>query len=130
MTGKLAVLFVDDDDGVRDVAELSLELDENITVRVAESGRAAIALLLGGDWRPDVILLDVMMPDMDGPAVLGELRRYPQFAGIPVIFVTGRAGMAEGAAYAELGAIGLVAKPFQPIALAPEIRRILAQPSG
>jgi len=130
MTGKLAVLYVDDDEGVRDVAELSLELDENVSVQVAESGRAAMARLLSGDCRPDVILLDVIMPDMDGPAVLRELRRYPQFSGIPVIFVTARAGMAEAAAYRELGAIGLVAKPFQPIALAPEVRRILAQQSG
>jgi CheY-like chemotaxis protein len=126
MLQKLTVLYVDDDDDVRDVAELSLELDEDITVRVAESGGAAIEMLLAGKRRFDVILLDVMMPGMDGPAVLMELRRHPQFGDIPVVFVTARAELREVAAYRELDVIGLITKPFDPLALAPEVRRILA----
>jgi CheY-like chemotaxis protein len=127
MLENLSVLYVDDDDDIREVAELSLQFDEQVTVRVADSGRAAIDFLLGGEAAIDVILLDVMMPEMDGPAVLKELRRHSRFAGVPVIFVTARAEIREVAAYRELDVIGLITKPFDPLALAADVRRILAQ---
>lgn len=126
----LKVLYVDDDLDLRDVAEMSLQLDEAIVVQVAASGAAALALLDGGGFVPDVIMLDVMMPAMDGPAVLQALRARPAVADIPVIFITARTQPREVDAYRALGITGLITKPFDPLALAPEVRRIVAEAAG
>lgn len=124
---KLNVLYVEDDRDLRDVGELSLGLDEDIAVQTAESGVAALALLDNGEYRPDVVLLDVMMPVMDGPAVLAALRARPAHQRTPVIFITARTQSHEVSAYQQLGIAGLITKPFDPLALAPEVRRILAR---
>jgi CheY-like chemotaxis protein len=80
---------------------------------------------------PSVILLDVMMPVMDGPATLGHLRRNPQTMGIPVLFMTARAQTREVQHFISLGAQGVVAKPFDPLTLAPLVRsHMLAAPVG
>eukprot|EP01037_Dinobryon_pediforme_P029205 gene29205-32762_t len=80
MTGRLSLLYVDDDPDIRTIVELALELDPAITARTAASGRAAIASLVVTEWTPDAIVLDVMMPDMTGPETLAALRRNPRLA--------------------------------------------------
>ncbi|QYU70567.1 response regulator [Leptolyngbya sp. 15MV] len=83
------VLYVDDEPDIRDIAELALGLDPDFEVRTACSGDEALAIL--AQWPPDVALLDVMMPRMDGPTLLTRIRQLPGFADLPVIFVTARA---------------------------------------
>ena len=105
---------------------MALELDGSMEVSTAPSGPDALSILDGG-LRPDVILLDVMMPGMDGPGVLAELKRRPELAQIPVIFITARAQAHELARFVSLGAIGVITKPFDPMTLSIELRAALAR---
>lgn len=125
MSGAFRVLYVDDEPDIREVAVMALELGGGIEVRPAASGREALDLLAAGDWAPHVVLLDVMMPDEDGPAVLAELRARGH--AMPVIFITARAQSHELKHYLEIGAAGVITKPFDPMTLALELRAILAR---
>lgn len=121
----LEVLYVDDDDDIRHIVELSLGLDPDINVRIVSSGAEALVELDRGGV-PDVILLDVMMPVIDGPMLLGLLRQRADTAEVPVIFMTAKTRPADVADYHERGAIGVIMKPFDPVGLADEIRGKLA----
>ncbi|WP_374472315.1 response regulator [Phenylobacterium sp.] len=121
----LKVLYVDDDEFIREVAELALGLDPDMEVRVADSGAAALAIVDGGGFSPDVFLLDVMMPHMDGPATLAELRRVDGHGQTPAIFVTARAQATEHRPLIDAGAVGVLTKPFDPVAFAGEVRALL-----
>jgi two-component system, OmpR family, response regulator len=121
----LRLLYVDDDDDIRHIVELSLSIDPSITLKVAASAGEALAALTSG-WLPDAALLDVMMPGIDGPALLDRLRADPLTAGIPVIFLTAKARPADVARYRERGALGVILKPFDPVTLAAEVRHVLA----
>jgi two-component system OmpR family response regulator len=116
----LRILHVDDEPDIREVVELSLALDPDFTVRSCGSGREALAV--AADWQPDFILLDVMMPAMDGPATLVRLRENARSASIPVIFMTARAQARELDRFRSLGAVGVIPKPFDPITLATSVR--------
>lgn len=118
------ILYVDDEADIREVAELALELEPGFEVRSCASG--AEALKVAPEWRPDLILLDVMMPGMDGPAVLAQLRGSAETAEIPVVFITARTQQQEVAQLRALGARGVIAKPFDPMALAGQVRDLLA----
>lgn len=120
----LAILHVDDEPDIREVAAFSLELDPQIELTTAESGEVALELLEGG-LRPDVILLDVMMPRLDGPGTLARLRVLPGLEQTPVIFITARVQSGERDRYLELGAVGVITKPFDPMTLAGQVRDIL-----
>lgn len=126
MSGALKVLYVDDEPDIREVAAMALELDGGMAVTQAASGPDALALVDGG-FRPDVVMLDVMMPGMDGPAVLAELRLRPEQASTPVVFITARAQAHELARFVSLGAIGVITKPFDPMTLSIELRAVLAR---
>lgn len=121
----LKLLYVDDDDDIREVAELSLSMDPDVEVRTAASGAEALAVL-EGDWRPDAVLFDVMMPDLDGPSALARWRALEAPAATPAIFVTARALPGEPERLMALGAVGVITKPFDPVSLAADVRRILA----
>ena len=125
MTSPIRILCVDDDPDIRTIAVMALGLDSGMEVRSASSGAEALALLDQPGWRPDVVLLDVMMPGMDGPAVLGTIRSKGDMGALPVIFMTARARRADVDAYRELGAIGVIVKPFDPLALAREVRALI-----
>ncbi len=120
----LRVLYVDDEPDIREVALLSLQLDKDIEARAVDSGAQALALAQKAEWVPDVILLDVMMPGMDGPTTFAKLRDETANPA-PVVFLTARAQAAERARLLELGAIAVVTKPFDPLSLAQELRAIL-----
>jgi CheY-like chemotaxis protein/HPt (histidine-containing phosphotransfer) domain-containing protein len=117
------ILVVDDEPDIRKVVALSLSRDPAFTVRTCATGQEGIEE--AADWLPNLILLDVMMPTLDGPATLALLRQRAATARIPVVFLTARAGSEELDRLAALGASGAIAKPFAPKALRQEVRRHL-----
>lgn len=119
----LRVLHVDDEPDIRELVEISLVLDPELTVRSCASGQDAIYAAV--EWLPDVILMDVMMPTMDGPETLGHLRKHDITAKIPVVFMTARAQARELAHFLSLGAAGVISKPFDPMMLAPTVKQYL-----
>jgi len=119
------VLLVDDEPDIRRIGEISLRRVGGWDVAMAGSG--AEAILLAPVYRPDLILLDVMMPGMDGPQTFAKLRELPELAGVPVIFVTAKVQRDDVARLRALGAIGVVSKPFDPMALPAELRRIVGE---
>ncbi len=117
---KIRILHVDDEPDIREVVEMSLGLDPGFETRNCGSGEEA--LHVAAEWMPDFILLDFMMPVMDGPATLVQLRDNPRTAAIPVIFVTARAQAREVDHLRTLGAVGVIAKPFDPMMLSASVR--------
>lgn len=116
------VLYVEDDPDIQMVAQMALEMVGGLTLRTCSSGQEA--LQAAADFDAQLILLDVMMPDMDGPATLAELRKLPASAATPVIFMTAKVQTAEVTHYKSLGAIGVIAKPFDPMELPQQVRRL------
>jgi two-component system, OmpR family, response regulator len=117
------VLYVEDEPDIRDVVIMSLALDHSLTVNSVQS--ATDALTQADEWRPDVILMDVVMPEMDGPQLLAQLRQGGRTADIPVVFMTARAQAEEVEHFLALGAAGVIAKPFDPLTLAERLRACL-----
>jgi two-component system OmpR family response regulator len=116
----LRILHVDDEPDIRDLVEISLGLDPAFTVRSCASSEEALGVV--ADWSPHLILVDVTMPGLDGPAMLARLRANPQTAQIPVVFMTARAQTKELERFKALGAIGVIPKPFDPMTLAEVVR--------
>jgi CheY-like chemotaxis protein len=116
------ILVIDDENDIREVARLSLELTESWTVFTANGGAAGTAFALSAE--PDAILLDVMMPDMDGPSTLRVLQQ--QGTTIPVIFLTAKVQAADRQKFMQLGVRGIISKPFDPLTLGQQIREMLA----
>jgi len=119
----LRVLFVDDDADIRTIARITLGDVAGWNVTLVGSGQEAVAT--AARELPDVILLDFMMPGLDGPGTLERLRAQPATAGIPVIFVTAKTQKGETEAMRAMGARGIVQKPFDPMQLPAEVLRIL-----
>jgi two-component system OmpR family response regulator len=116
------VLYVEDDPDIQMVAQMALETVGGLTLRTCGSGQAALAV--AATCSPDLLLLDVMMPGMDGPTTLAELRKLPATADTPVIFMTAKVQAGEVAHYRSLGALGVIAKPFDPMQLAAQVRQM------
>jgi CheY-like chemotaxis protein len=110
------ILHVDDEPDIREIVDMSLGLNAEFEVRSCASGSDAIAM--AAEWSPFLILLDVMMPGMDGPTTLTQLRKEPRTAAIPVLFMTARAQEREVKQLISLGAHGVISKPFDPMTLA------------
>jgi len=121
----MRVLYVDDEPFIREVAAIALELDPEFEVRTVDSGVAALAMLESGAWAPDVILLDVMMPGLDGPSTLERLRETPAYARTPVIFMTAKAQVRDYEPLAALDVLGIITKPFDPTTVAAQVRALL-----
>lgn len=118
------VMLVDDEADIRRIGQIALESVGHWEVVLAGNGTEAV--VLAAQQRPDVILLDVMMPGMDGPTTLEHLRAQGATARTPVIFMTAKVQRHEVDRYLALGAIGVIGKPFDPMALAGTIRALLA----
>ncbi|MCP8897841.1 response regulator [Gilvimarinus xylanilyticus] len=116
------ILYVEDEPDIRAIAELALETVGDFTLLSCESGRQA--LKTAEQQHPDLILLDVMMPEMDGPEVLQKLRELPGFELIPAVFMTAKVQPGEVAEYINMGAVDVIAKPFDPLTLAVQIQDI------
>ncbi len=110
------VLYVDDNDAIRDVVEMCLEISDELEVRTCSSGGESIDVAM--DWRPDLVLMDVMMPGIDGITAFKMMKERPELADVNLVFVTARVQKSEIAEYMELGAAGVIEKPFVPMELA------------
>ncbi len=119
------ILYIEDEPDIQEVARLALELAGGFRVEVCGSGSEA--LRVAPDFDPDLILLDVMMPRMDGPTTLQELRKDPRVARTPVVFMTAKVQAHEVDRYLELGALDVIAKPIDPMALSDKVRSIWAR---
>lgn len=117
------VLIIDDEPDIREVAQLSLEMGRGWEVLAAASGEEG--LRAAERESPDAILLDVMMPELDGPTVLTRLLANPETSAIPVVFLTAKVQGADQRRFAEMGVAGILAKPFDPLTLADEMAVLL-----
>jgi CheY-like chemotaxis protein len=117
------VLVVDDEEDIRDVASASLELTHGWEILTAGSGMEAVQKATGES--PDAILLDVMMPDLDGPGTFRMLQGDELTRAIPVILLTAKVQSADKQKYLHLGVDGVIAKPFDPMTLGGQIAEIL-----
>lgn len=116
------ILYVEDESDIRAIAKISLETIGGFTVEICASGPEAIQK--GPAFNPDIILLDVMMPEMDGPSTLHALRALPGLESVPVVFMTAKVQTHEVNQYLALGAVDVIAKPFDPMSLAEKLRSI------
>jgi two-component system OmpR family response regulator len=117
------ILLVDDDPSIRRIAQITLTSVGKFEVKIAKSGAEALSML--ADDRPDLVLMDVMMPEMDGPMTLAKLRIMPNCGEVPVIFMTARIQKHELERLEILGATGVITKPFDPLLLCSQIQAIL-----
>lgn len=117
------VLLVDDEDDIREVAQMSLEVTAGWTIQGVDCGSAGIAK--AKEIKPDVILLDVMMPDMDGPTTFLTMKEMPELASIPVILMTAKVQASDLEQFAAIGVSGVIPKPFDPMSLADKVKEIL-----
>lgn len=116
------ILYVEDEPDIQAVAKLALEQVGRFTLEVCSSGREALDK--AEKFAPQLMLLDVMMPEMDGPTTLKLLRGIAGLEDIPAIFMTARVQPHELQEYIDMGAIDVVAKPFDPMMLSNQIREI------
>ncbi|MFI3185677.1 MAG: response regulator [Methylococcaceae bacterium] len=116
------ILYVEDEPDIQAVAKLALEMVGGYQVLICSSGQEALDKV--GGFAPDLILLDVMMPGMDGLTTLQNLRTYPATSAIPVIFLTAKVQPTEVAQYQALGALNVIAKPFDPMTLSAQVLKI------
>lgn len=119
------ILLVEDEPDIQTVAKLALEALGGYTIEICSSGHEALEK--APTFSPDLILLDVMMPKMDGPDTLRALRNVPGTSKTPMLFMTAKVQPHEVAEYQALGAIDVIAKPFDPMALASNLKEIWEQ---
>jgi DNA-binding response OmpR family regulator len=118
-----SVVLVDDEQDIRTVGEMALSTVGGWEVRSAASGESALRMV--AEELPDVLILDVMMPVMDGPSTLRRLRECEHGRKLPVVFLTAKTRAEDEAKYLAMGAAGVIAKPFDPMVLADQVRAIL-----
>lgn len=119
------ILHVEDDISIQEVAKVALEIVGGFEVTSCDDGQSALSR--ADAWQPDLILLDVMMPGIDGPTTLGKLREQASTQAIPVVFMTAKVQPSELEHYRAIGALDVVIKPFDPMTLAEQLRRIWEQ---
>lgn len=123
MAAAKRILVVDDEDDIREIAQISLEMVANWRVLTASSGNEGLAK--ARTEQPDAILLDVMMPDMDGPSTFQKLQVDVTTQHIPVLLLTAKVQAIDRRRFADLGVKGVISKPFDPLKLANEVAEIL-----
>jgi CheY-like chemotaxis protein len=122
------ILCVEDEPDIQAVARMALELVGGFEVQVCSSGDEALREVR--TFGPDLVLLDVMMPGMDGPSTLKALHALPGLATLPVVFMTAKVQPSEVAQYRALGALDVIAKPFDPMKLSDQVRAIWGKGRG
>jgi two-component system, OmpR family, phosphate regulon response regulator PhoB len=119
----IKLLHVEDDPDIRDIAMMALEISGEFSVVQCESGQAALEQL--AHYTPDVVLLDVMMPGMTGRQTLEHMRKLPQMADVPAIFMTARAQQSDIEELRAFGGTEVISKPFDPMTLTDQIKRAM-----
>jgi CheY-like chemotaxis protein len=114
------ILLVEDDPDIQFVASMALQRKGGFQIKICRSGVEALAEAPA--FAPDLILMDVMMPHMDGPSTLAALRQDPRTASVPVVFLTAKVQPQEVGRYKEMGALDVILKPFNPMTLAQDVR--------
>ena len=122
------ILLADDEPDILEISRIALETVGGYEVSVCSSGQALLERL--ADFEPDLIIVDVLMPDMTGPEVLREVRRRPELSGVPVVFFTGVAQQEELEELRGGGVADIILKPFDPMTLADRINEIWKSPDG
>ena len=125
-----SILCVEDEQDIQTITKMALETVGNFSVEICSSGHAALDFLNQSDSTPDLILLDVMMPGMDGPQTFQALRKIPHCKKIPVVFMTAKVQADEIKHYLELGAADVISKPFDPMKLPETVQNILNSQHG
>jgi len=116
------ILYVEDDLDIQAIAVMVLESISDFTVEACSSGTEALAKAVA--FNPDMVVLDVMMPGMDGPETFVALKQLPELKNTPIVFMTAKVQPQEVQAYLNLGAVGVIAKPFDPMTLSDQLREI------
>ncbi len=122
MTTK-SILLIDDEPNIAEVIAVCLESFKGWKVQVVNSGKAGLSIV--ETLKPDAILLDVMMPIMDGMTVYQNLQKNPITQNIPVIFLTAKVQVSDREKFAQLGVVGTIAKPFEPLKISDQIAQLL-----
>ncbi len=120
------ILLIDDEETIQEVVQVGIEIEAGWQVAIASSGKEGITL--AQNYQPDAILLDVMMPDMDGIATLSQLKAHVRTRRIPVIFLTAKTQATEKDQFHSLGVVDVITKPFNSMTLASRIAKILGWP--
>ena len=118
------ICYVEDDEDIQRIVRMSLEKVGKMTVAVVTDPTRAIETIT--EFRPDLVMLDWMMPVMDGPTLFKQLKLRPETSGLPVVFITARAGQRDLDELKTLGAAGTISKPFSPKDLPDQLRAIWA----
>jgi two-component system OmpR family response regulator len=116
------VMHIEDEADIREITKIALEDVGGLKVGSCASGEEAIETVL--EWRPDMFLIDVMMPGLDGPSTLLALREIEEVKAVPAVFMTANAQVHEIENYKSIGAVDVITKPFDPMSLADDLRRI------
>ena len=119
------ILYVEDEPDIQAVARIALETVGGFTVQICSSGEEALQAAI--EFAPDLLLLDVMMPGMDGPTTLQELRNFPDLENTPAVFMTAKVQPQEIEQFKSYGALDVIAKPFDPMALSSQITAVWQQ---
>lgn len=128
MSELVRVMHIEDDPSIQEVVRIALEIVGGMTVKSCASGPEGLAAVEA--FMPQLILLDVMMPGMDGPQTLARLREIPAVASIPVVFMTAKVQPPEIDEYRRMGAADVIVKPFDPMTLPDQVRVIWSQAHG
>ena len=118
------VCYVEDDEDIQRIVRMSLERVGKMTVAVVTDPTQAIAVM--AEFRPDLVMLDWMMPVMDGPTLFRQMKQRPETSALPVVFITARASQRDLEDLKRLGAAGTISKPFSPKDLPDQLRAIWA----
>jgi CheY-like chemotaxis protein len=116
------VCYVEDDEDIQRIVRMSLERVGKMTVQIVTDPLTAIGAMAA--FKPDLVMLDWMMPGMDGPTLFREMKKRPEVAGLPVVFITAKAAQRDLDELKTLGAAGTISKPFSPKDLPDQLRAI------
>lgn len=116
------ILYIEDEPDIQAIAKIALESLGGFEIKICSSGEEAIANAVS--FMPDLLLMDVMMPGLNGPDTYSILREMPALIDIPAIFMTAKVQTSEVDEYKKIGALGVIAKPFDPMTLADQIKTI------
>ena len=116
------ILYAEDEPDVQTVVELTVQTMSDYEIKICDNGKKLLENV--EEYNPDLILLDVMMPEMDGPTTFKHLQENEKTKNIPVVFMTAKAQVHEIETFKETGVLGVITKPFDPINLCNEIKKI------